>query len=131
MSTILNGAVSAQLNKCTNPQNTESKSESFISDYMIKNSPLGSVIHALITDDVDNPANLSCAVMVANTQAIDALRVIAQCALRDADNSLERGTHADGRAVANAIDLVTQILSLNVDAQERINEMLERRSANE
>ena len=119
MSTILNGAVSAQINKCTKQQTSD-----FVSQYTAKNSSLASVISQLATNDVADPLDASESLLIANDQALKLLKVIAQCACRDADYSPEQNLYCDGKDIAQALDFVGQVLSITNDAQEKLNRVM-------
>lgn len=120
MSTILNGAVSAQFNKCTNQQN-ELGNKFVVSDHSVKTSPLAYAIRALHSDEVCDFRDVSNAVSEAQTQCLDALRTISQCVSREADYAMDQGMYANGKTIANALDMVTQVLGITVDLQQGIN----------
>lgn len=124
MSTILNGAVSAHLNKSTNQHKTECNTSDFIGSCTADCSPLGYVIQSLATNGVDDPAKVSDSLVIANWQINSLLKVVTQCICREGEYSLTRGLHCDQEDVLNSLDLVSQLIDISNDAHEKLNRVM-------
>lgn len=124
MSTNLNGAVSAQINKCTNQQNNEVDTADFIGMLTADCSPFGSVIQSLATNDIDDPVKVLESLTVANSQIISLLKVVAQCARYESEYQMYEGIDCDKNDSLNALNLVSQLLQISNDAQDKIHRVL-------
>lgn len=107
MSKNLNGVVSAHLNISTNQQN-----EPVITEALANESPLAFAVRELHSGKPCDLLAVSEAIHATQCQCLDVVKVIAQCTLRDSESSMDQHFYATPKVVANALDMMTQVMQL-------------------